>query len=106
MCGAGRNATVDCFDMASSESRNNIREADFVWAFVTVQKLRDNGEWKDADPGHVGSTNGISAHVFLREAVRCTDSSHSSPRRSAQRTGCFCGMSVNKVQCLGYNLLL
>ena len=41
--------------MASSESRKNNREADFVWAFVTVQKRQDNGEWKDAEPGHHGS---------------------------------------------------
>eukprot|EP00959_Pyramimonas_sp_CCMP1952_P418623 8769693-Pyramimonas_sp.AAC.1 len=41
--------------MASSESRKNNREADFVWAFVTVQKRQDNGEWKDAEPGVHGS---------------------------------------------------
>ena len=31
--------------MASTESRKNTREADFVWAFVTVQKREENGEW-------------------------------------------------------------
>ena len=41
--------------MASTESRKNTREADFVWAFVTVQKRQDNGEWKDAEPGVHGS---------------------------------------------------
>ena len=41
--------------MTSSESRKNNREADFVWAFVTVQKRQENGEWKDAEPGVHGS---------------------------------------------------
>ena len=32
--------------------------------FVTVQKLQDNGEWKDADPGHVGSTKDKCTCLF------------------------------------------
>ena len=41
--------------MASSESRKNNREPDFVWNFVTVQVRQENNEWKDAEPGHAGS---------------------------------------------------
>ena len=41
--------------MALSEGRKNTRESDFVWNFVTVQQKQENNEWKDAEPGHVGS---------------------------------------------------
>ena len=53
-----------CFDMASSESRKNNREAEFVWAFVTVQKQQENGEWKDAEPGHAGSAKDRCTCLF------------------------------------------
>ena len=46
--------------MASSESRSkHNREADFVWAFVTVLKRQDNGEWTDAEPGVFSENNAV-----------------------------------------------
>ena len=55
--------------MSSTGSRKNNRDTDFVWNFVTVQQKQENNEWKDAEPGFVGSNKDRCTCLFLREAV-------------------------------------
>ena len=50
--------------MSSTGSRKNNRDTDFVWNFVTVQQKQENNEWKDAEPGFVGSNKDRCTCLF------------------------------------------